>query len=164
MTQRTLVVYYSLDGHCQLIAEHLAKTFAFDVLRLKPEQDLNPDSMSKHVVGRWQVLSNGDVRLKEYETDPLSYQNVIIGSPVWLHQACSAISSFVNGVAFKDQNIALYCTYDKDAGRFFEKMHEALGQVKIIGEEAFKVTESDQEALLVKADLWVRSLLDSLNG
>ena len=160
MTERTLVVYYSLDGHCQLIAEHLAKTFGFDVLRLRPEQDLNPDSLSKHVVGRWQVLSNGDVTLKEYEIDPLTYQNVIIGSPVWMHQACSAISTFVNRIDFKKQNIALYCTFDKDTGKFFEKMHEALGDVKIIGKEAFKVTENDSETILTKAELWVKSMLD----
>ncbi|MCK8059799.1 MULTISPECIES: flavodoxin [unclassified Fusibacter] len=156
----TLIVFYSLEGNCKGISEHLSKKFNFDTLALKPIHDLDPNSMSKHIKGRIQVLLNQQVVLEQSDIDLSKYKTVIIGSPVWMGTFASAIQTFLDLATWTDQQIALFATFDKDCGHIFEKFGDALEGFKIIGQEAFDIEKQNEDEIFTRAELWVRSMFD----
>ena len=51
---KILIVYYSLTGNTQFIAEALRDSIEADILELKPIKELNPESGTKFMWGGFQ--------------------------------------------------------------------------------------------------------------
>jgi len=54
MMSKILIVYYSLTGNTQFIAETLRDSIEADILELKPVKELNPESGTKFMWGGFQ--------------------------------------------------------------------------------------------------------------
>ncbi|MHA2009864.1 MAG: flavodoxin family protein [Promethearchaeota archaeon] len=80
---KVLVVFYSLTGNTKLIAESIKDALDTDILELKPVKELNPEGGSKFFWGGYQSTMKLKPKLKDFDLNPLEYDLIIIGTPVW---------------------------------------------------------------------------------
>ena len=113
---KTLVIYYSAEGHTKKIAEEIASTLNADTFEIIPDpiytkEDLdwtNPDSRASR--------ENDDpnlrnIKLKNTEIPNWSeYDRVILGYPIWWGIAAWPVNSFVKSQDWTNKTVIPFCT------------------------------------------------------
>jgi len=133
-----LVIYYTLEGNTQFIADTLAKEMDFDVLQLKPIKDVPKKGFSKYVWGGKQVLFNQKPELEPFNKDFEQYDVIIMGSPVWASSYVPAYNTFFSENSIQNKKIALFCCYAGNEGKIFEAFKSKLSGNEILGQIGFK--------------------------
>lgn len=130
--KKTLVVYYSATGTTKNVAEMIADEADADLFEIQPkdpytDEDLdwtNDDSrVSKE-------HDNEDQRNVELKTTKVknwdSYDNVLIGYPIWWGIAAWPVDNFVKDNDFSNKTVIPFCTSASsglgDSGNLLEKM------------------------------------------
>ncbi len=162
--RKVIVVYYSLEGHCQKIAQYMASQFGFDTLALQPKKSLDANSSSKYLLGRLQILFNQSVALETLPEDLLHYDLIILGTPVWMGTFTPAVQTFIETVNLGNVPLALFTTFDKDAGEVLERLKNKLPQAKIIGEETLDLKRFSEVELFERVSNWLQSMSDNYGG
>lgn len=157
-SEKVLVVYYSLEGHCARVADYLARQFGFHVLGLQPIKDFDPKGTTKHWLGRFQVLFNQAVPLAPLPETLNHYEMIILGTPVWMGSYAPAIQTFLDEVSLEHASIAIYTTYEKDAGDVFLRLQERLPATQIAGEISMSTRDFEDDAYQLRIDNWLYSL------
>lgn len=113
---KTLVIYYSAQGHTKRAAEIIAKTLnaeLFEIPLNKPytKEDLdwtNPESRCNR---EWNLEIERDEAPKTAEVpDWADYDTVIIGYPIWYGYAAFPVATFMAGRDFKGKTVYPFCT------------------------------------------------------
>lgn len=156
--KKILVVYYSLEGHCHEVANYLSLNYGFDTLTLQPIKDLDPASASKHWMGRLQVLFNQSVPLTQLPKDLEKYDLILLGTPVWMGSYAPAIQTLIDEIPMSNLNIALFTTYEKDAGDVFNRLQTRLKGANIIGEISLSTSTIEKGDYKEQLDNWLYSL------
>lgn len=105
---KTLIVYYSRDGHTRTVAQEISAVFGADLYEIK-------EPLSRAGVIGW-LLACRDAMLKkntaiEVSTiDPATYDCVIIGTPVWAHTMPSAVRSWLTTYGKTLKNSMFFAT------------------------------------------------------
>lgn len=86
---KTLLVYYSLTGNNKALAEKLSVGTQYDLLRLEEE---NRRTMFSTLLG---LIFRRRPRLKKYDVDISTYDNVILIAPVWAGKVATPMESFI---------------------------------------------------------------------
>lgn len=156
---KTLVVYYSLEGHTRLIAEIISKELKADLLELKPLKDLvNKEKFSKYFWGGRQVLMKEKPELKPFNKNPDNYDLIIIGTPVWAWNYAPPIRTFFEKTDFKNKKIALFCSSSGSKGGTFINMKKQLKSNQVISEMEF-LDKNTKEQNKLEARKWAKSIL-----
>ena len=102
---KKLFIYYSLTGNGDLVAEFL-KSNNFDIRKVTEKK-----KMPKKFF--WMVLSGGfrasigvKAKLVNYDNDISSYDDVVIGSPIWNGRFPPAIKSVLLETELKDKKVS----------------------------------------------------------
>ncbi len=126
----TAVVYYSMLGNSEMVAERIAGKLGADVIRIEPDKAY-PDKGAKKFLwgGRSAVMGEKPI-LKPYEFDESKYDEIIIGFPVWASRPAPPICTFLND--HKDEligkKIAVYaCQSGNGAEKAFDRIKRQLG-------------------------------------
>ena len=113
---KTLIVYYSAQGHTKRVAEIVAGQLGADIYEITPaevysEKDLDwMDSNSR--ASREQA----DTSLRDVELAPIDvsnwaeYDTVMIGYPIWWGIAAWPANSFVKQMDFNGKKVLPFCT------------------------------------------------------
>lgn len=162
MSEKILVVYYSLEGNCDFVARTIAEETGGDLLRIKPKKEISA-SGSKFFWGGAQVTMRQKPELKKLTKDPSKYDIIFLGTPVWAWTFTPPIRSLLKQVEFKDKKVAFFCTHEGNYGKTFQNLKNQLKGNKFLGEIAleapvFKKTEKKTEKKLKK---WVAEILDN---
>lgn len=113
---KTLVIYYSAEGHTKRIAEEISKNLNADIYEIEPEnpytkEDLdwtNPDSRASRENDNPELR---DVKLKNLDIpDWDSYDRIILGYPIWWGIAAWPVNSFVKSKDWTNKTILPFCT------------------------------------------------------
>ena len=113
---KTLVVYFSAEGHTKKIAEEIAKNLAADLYEITPEKpysvdDLdwtNPDSRCSKENDNPELR---DIALKNLEIQGWDeYERIIIGYPIWWGIAAWPANSFVKSQDWSNKTVLPFCT------------------------------------------------------
>ena len=113
---KTLVVYYSAEGHTKKIAEEIAKELEADVFEIVPAEpytkdDLNWMDDNSRCTREHADLSLRDIELKASKVPNWSdYDRVIIGYPIWWGIAAWPVNSFVKQQDFTGKTIFPFCS------------------------------------------------------
>ena len=105
---KSLIVYYSLTGNTKMIAEVIAEETGSDILELKPVKELNADSSTKYLWGGYQATMKIKPKLKYIDKNPLEYDLIILGTPVWAWTYAPPIRSFLAKYNLKGKKVALW--------------------------------------------------------
>lgn len=153
-----LVVYYSLEGNTKLVADAIAAATGATTLRLVPVKDLDPSKGGKYLWGGRQVVMRSKPALETLAVDPLAFDTIFIGTPVWAWTYTPAIRTFLSMVPLTGKRIAVFCTHEGGPKKAMEKLKKALAGNDIIGEKEFyKPLASKDEAEKDAAD-WARAV------
>jgi flavodoxin len=156
---KTLVIYYSYEGSCALIAKHIRGALQADMLELKTEDEKKRTGLVKYIWGGRQVITKKRPKLKPYVIDPDQYDLIIIGCPVWAGSPAPALNSFLGETKIRGKKLALFCCHAGGKGRFFDKLRAALSGNTIVGEIDFiKPARQDWDGAAKRLDAWLQGL------
>ena len=113
---KTLIVYYSAEGHTKKIAKEMASALGADIFEIVPDpiytaRDLdwtNPDSRCSRENDEPELR---DVNLVSVDVPGWDeYERVIIGYPIWWGIAAWPVNSFVKSVDWGGKIVIPFCT------------------------------------------------------
>ncbi len=113
---KTLVVYYSAQGHTDTIAKEIASNLNADIFELIPEneytsEDLNYNNKNSRVSKEHDDESLRNVPLKSTKVENWdNYDNVLIGYPIWWGIAAWPVNNFVLDNDFTGKTVIPFCT------------------------------------------------------
>lgn len=129
---KTLVVYYSAQGHTKDVAGYIAKATSGDVLELQPTQpyteaDLNYRDDNSRVAKEHADESLRDVPLVQNKVDNWAdYDTIFVGYPIWWGIAAWPVNTFVKDNDFSGKTVIPFATsYSSglgDSGTLLQKM------------------------------------------
>ena len=165
---KILIVYYSLTGSTRFIAESLDEYLEADTLELKPIKELNPEKGSKFMWGGAQATMKKKPDLEKIEMDPVEYNLIIIGTPVWAWNLSPPVRSFLSMFDLTDKKIALWTCSAGSGNRAMGKLKNAVKSSNIIGDIQFQFKfkdplDQDLTEYKIKTKEWASELLEKLN-
>ena len=130
---RCLVVFYSLTGNTAFIAEEIAEELTADILRLEPQKEI-PRNVTRYFFGGRQNVRRETPPLKPFRKDPVSYEMIIIGSPVWAWDFAPPVRSFLRQVDLSGKKTAVFCCSHGMAGATLQNLRAALASAGCLAE------------------------------
>ncbi|MCF7887761.1 MAG: hypothetical protein K9L76_00630 [Candidatus Omnitrophica bacterium] len=120
---KILVIYYSRTGVTKKLANHIAENIACDIEEII---DLKNRSGAKgYFIGAKDAAAKKSTRIKEPDKDPVAYDLIAIGTPVWAFTMAPAVRAYIENNSNKFKSVAFFCTEGgSGARRTFKDMEE----------------------------------------
>jgi flavodoxin len=156
---KSLVVYYSLDGHTRLIADIIAAQTDADLHELKPANEKTRRGFAKFFWGGKSVVFNEKPKLKDALPDLSAYDLIFIGTPIWASSFAPPVNTFLSDIPAGPWKAMLFaCCSGGSTEKCFEKMKERLVTGKVLGEIAFTdPTPEQRETLSSQIKAWLKT-------
>lgn len=160
---KILVVYYSLTGNTKFIAEHIRNAINADIEEVKPIKDLNPDSGTKYFWGGMKATMKSKPKLEDLSYNPLVYDLIIIGTPVWAWRLSPPIRSYCTKFDLNDKTVALWTCSAGNGVKAMKRFKDVMKTSNIIGEYRFQepLTNNPEQAK-EQAIIWTEQLMSKL--
>ncbi|MFW9948004.1 MAG: flavodoxin family protein [Candidatus Odinarchaeota archaeon] len=161
--KRILVVYYSLTGNTKFIAEHISNALNADIEEVKPIKELNPESGSKYFWGGMKAKMKTKPKLNDLIHNPLEYDLIIIGTPVWAWTLSPPIRSYCSEFELKDKNVALWTCSGGDGIKAMKRFKDFMEGSNIISELRFQepLTQNPEQAK-EQTIAWTKDIMNKL--
>jgi len=156
---KILIVYYSLTGNTQFIAETLRDSIEADVLELKPIKELKAGSGTRFMWGGYQSTMKKKPNLMDFEINPLEYDLIILGTPVWAWNISPPMRSFLSKFDLTGKNVALWMCHAGDGVKAMIRFKETLSGANIVETISFQdPLKKDSDGNKEKAISWVEGV------
>ena len=115
-TGKTLVVYFSAQGHTQEVAQKIADNLGADIFEIVPAEEYTSDDLdwtdsNSRVTREHENESLQDIELVSTTVDNWdSYDTVLIGYPIWWGVAAWPVDTFVKANDFNGKTVIPFCT------------------------------------------------------
>ena len=115
-TGKTLVVYYSAQGHTEEIANKIANNLGADIFKIEPvdeysSADLDWTDSNSRVSQEHDDESLRNIELVSTNVENWdSYDTVLIGYPIWWGIAAWPVDTFVKANDFTGKTVIPFCT------------------------------------------------------
>lgn len=131
---KSLVVYYSLDGNTDMIAQKISQKISADIIRLIPEKQIPAGKFMKFFWGGKSVIFNEKPKLTNGKIAVGDYDTIVIGTPVWAGSFAAPIMSFLSENNIQGKDIYLFaCHAGGGTQKCFEKFQNQLSGNTIKG-------------------------------
>lgn len=159
---RTLVVYFSAQGHTEAVAEQIAENLGADIFEIVPADEYTSDDLdwtddNSRVTREYEDESLRDVQLVSTEVPNWDdYDTIIIGYPIWWGIAAWPVNTFVEANDFSGKTVIPFCTSSSSGlGQSGELLREAAGTGNWLEGQRFRSNPSDDD---------IKEFTDSLAG
>lgn len=126
---KAIVVYFSLEGHTQYIAEEIAKNLKADTLSLKTAKVYPKGKLARMFWCGKSAVFGEKPKLAPYEFDASKYDVVILGTPIWAGSHAAPISTFLEENNIGGHKVAIYaCSASGNAQKCFNQFENKLGE------------------------------------
>ena len=149
---RTLVVYYSAQGHTQEVAQKIANNLGADIFEIVPvneysSADLDWTDDNSRVSREHDDESLRNVELVSTTVDNWDeYDTVIIGYPIWWGIAAWPVDTFVTANDFTGKTVIPFCTSSSSGlGQSGELLAEEAGTGNWLEGQRFRSNSSDSD-------------------
>lgn len=151
-TGKTLVVYFSAQGHTEEVAQKIANNLGADIFELEPVDEYSSDDLD------W-TDSNSRVS-QEHEDESLrnielvstsvenwdSYDTVLIGYPIWWGIAAWPVDTFVKSNDFTGKTVIPFCTSSSSGlGNSGDLLAEEANSGNWLDGQRFRSNPSDSD-------------------
>ena len=115
-TGKTLVVYFSAQGHTQEVANKIAENLGADIFEIQPvdeytSEDLDWTDDNSRVTREYEDESLRNIELVSTSVDNWEeYDTVLIGYPIWWGIAAWPVDTFVKANDFNGKTVIPFCT------------------------------------------------------
>lgn len=157
---KTLVVYFSAQGHTEEVAQRIANNLGADIFEIVPVEEYSSDDLdwtdsNSRVTREYEDESLRDIALESTTVENWdSYDTVLIGYPIWWGIAAWPVDTFVKANDFTGKTVIPFCTSSSsglgESGDLLEE--EANGGTWLEGQR-FRSNPSDSDV-----DNWTDSL------
>lgn len=155
---KILVVFYSLEGNTKFVAEAIASAVKADTLELKPKKDINSKGFMRYFWGGKQVMMNERPELLPVGKNPVDYDILFIGTPVWSFTYAPALNTFFSTAKPAGKKVAVFCSHSGGMKKTLDNMKEALAGNTILGETDFIDPLKRKGEALAKARKWAKEI------
>ena len=113
---KTLVVYFSAQGHTEEVAHKIANNLNADIFEVEPVDEYSSDDLdwtddNSRVTKEHEDESLRNVELVSTSVDNWdSYDTVLIGYPIWWGIAAWPVDTFVKANDFTGKTVIPFCT------------------------------------------------------
>lgn len=125
---KILIVYYSVSGHTQQIAEAIAAKCGAHIEVIR--------AVRKHtgIFGYWRAARESVKKMlaaiKPVEKNPEDYDLVVIGTPVWVGKMSSPIRRYLQEHEHQFKRAAFFCTQGGTGGdRVLQEMADLCNKI-----------------------------------
>ena len=150
---KTLIVYYSLEGNTEYVAEQIKESVGADILKLVPKKAYHDKGFAKFFWGGKSAVMAEKPELEAYDVDLTGYERIIFGFPVWASNFTPPIRTFIED--YKDglkgkKVVAFACQSGSGAEKALAKLAKTIG-----------IEDFDQKAIFIdpkakKARIWMQ--------
>lgn len=127
---KDLIVFYSLEGNSQYIAERIREKTGADLLRLVPKKAYHDKGLGKFFWGGRSAIMAEKPELEPFSVDLSAYDRIIFGFPVWASNFTPPLRTFIedHAEALKGKRFAAYaCQSGVGAEKAFVKLAKCIG-------------------------------------
>ena len=149
---KTLVVYYSAQGHTQEVAQKIANNLGADLFEIVPvneysSADLDWTDDNSRVSREYEDETLRNVELVSTTVDNWDeYDTVIIGYPIWWGIAAWPVDTFVTANDFTGKTVIPFCTSASSGlGQSGELLAEEAGTGNWLEGQRFSSNPSDSD-------------------
>ena len=150
---KTLVVYYSLTGKTDVVAQALAKELGADVRRVEAIE--TPSVNWWFIIFRSiSAMRGAQSEIRPIDTDFQAYDRIFVGSPVWAGSPSTPINAFIAKADFSGKEAIPFMTMGgNDASGALKRMSDRIEKRggKIVGSFAVSSKSATNERLAAKA-------------
>lgn len=109
---KTAIVYYSMSGNTQYVAEKIAQNIDADLIRIEPQKAYPDQGAKKFFWGGKSAVMGEKPKLQPYTCDLENYDRIIIGTPVWASHFVPPIRTFIHeNPKLREKKIAVVVCY-----------------------------------------------------
>lgn len=156
---KNLVIYYSLEGNTKLIAENIAKKIDADILELKTKKEYHKTGFKKYFWGGRSVLFHEKPELLSYNKNINDYENIFIGTPIWVGTYVPAYNTFLAENNISNKNIYLFaCHGGGGAEKFYKNIKKDIPNNNFVTAIDFNEPLSNIDAAIKKVNRWIDDL------
>jgi flavodoxin len=156
---KTLVVYYSFEGNCALVAEELKSSLGAAGLEIKTLDEKKREGFAKFFWGGMQVFMKKKPALKPFSFNPDDWDLIVLGSPVWAGAPAPPMVSFLEGAKIRDKKTAFFCCHAGGKGGAMEKFTRLLTGNTVLGGIDFEnPLKGNREELRARISAWAKTL------
>ena len=127
---KTLVVYFSLEGNTEYVANKIQEKTGANLLKLVPKKAYHDKGFAKFFWGGKSAVMAEKPELEPYEVSLSEYERIIFGFPVWASNYTPPIRTFVedNKSGLNGKKIAAFaCQSGAGAEKALAKLAKTLG-------------------------------------
>ncbi len=130
---KAIIVYYSLEGNSEYVADIIADHTKAEKLKLEPVKEYPKGGMSKFLWGGKSVMFGETPTLAPYQFDANTYDTIIIGTPIWASSYAPPIKTFLKENKLSGKRIALYaCCAGGNTDKCFAKLQKELPDCTVV--------------------------------
>lgn len=139
---KTLVVYYSRDGHTKMVGDTLADMFDAEVEELVDQKD-RTGLLGTAAAGA-DAIAEKTTGLAPLKHDVERYDIVLIGSPAWFNHVTPAVRTYLLREPIKGRCVAFFATCNKfGADKAIQQMKALLPKDETITHPVLPLTHAD---------------------
>ena len=154
-----IVIYYSLQGNCEFVANEIAKELGIQTVRLVPDVDPPKKGFGMFFRGGGMVFMKKTPNLVGYDLDLKDYDTIILCSPVWAGMYVPAIRTFLSQNDLSGKKLAIVSS---SAGGDDAKMMDAIARdskANVIGKLSLILPAKKPEEAKKKISEFCKSLI-----
>ena len=102
---KKLFIYYSYSGNGELVAQKMQEK-GYDIRKVETIKKLPKSFFFAMMSGGFQAGVKMKAKLKEFNFDVSSYDEVVIGSPIWNGRFPPAINTVLTKVNFEGKELS----------------------------------------------------------
>ena len=160
-TGKTLVVYYSAQGHTEEVAQKIANNLGADIFKIQPvdeysSEDLDWTDDNSRVTREYEDESLRNIELVSTSVDNWEeYDTVLIGYPIWWGIAAWPVDTFVKSNDFNGKTVIPFCTSSSSGlGQSGDLLAEEANGGNWLEGQRFRSNPSDSDI-----NTWTDSLM-----
>lgn len=155
---KNLVLYFSLDGHTEKVAEVITKRINADMEKITLRRKL-PKGFFKYLVGGFWTISRKKPSIEPLKINLKDYDLIFLGTPVWASTYCPVFNSIFEKYEIKGKKIAIFVTYASMEGNSARDLAMRLeGNNKIMAKIAFSEREIKKGKVEEKIEKWLEEI------
>jgi flavodoxin len=151
-------VFYSFDRNCAFVAEQIKTQLNADLIQIQMKDDKRRRGFAKFFWGGGMVFMKKKPPLKPYTFDPVAYDLIILGAPVWAGSPAPPLKTLLSPTAITGKKIALFVCHGGGKGNALGKLKAMLAGNEIVASADFREPLKNSEEAQRQITEWVKQI------
>ncbi|MDL2283536.1 NAD(P)H-dependent oxidoreductase [Oxalobacter sp. OttesenSCG-928-P03] len=158
--KKVLIVYFSLTGNTDTIAQALQKKTGADLFRIETVNPYPAAYSGVTEIAKKELETGNLPALKALPSNLDAYDLILVGSPVWWYTVSTPVMSMLQQVDFQGKKVAAFSTHGGGPGNFFSDFKkQAKNAVVLEGYEVYKPKNKSDIQISESLDAWLRNVM-----